>query len=696
MDKPEIRSAIDALKHADKVTQTLYDITNSINTSDNLQTLYATIHRSLKQVMDVTNFFIAIADREKKTLHFPYHADEMDDDFGSIDDFTPESSLTGYVVEKQEPLMLKEKELRKRAEKGGVWGPLPVVWLGVPLKVKDRVIGVVAVQNYTDPDCYNQKDIDLLTSVSDQIALAIDKKRFEDELERSEAKFNKLFQTTPCWSLLANIQTGRIIDANQTFFETSGYTRREVIGKTGKEFGLYVHPDDREAALKEYNKNGRLHLFPIQFRFKNGMVRDCLWSAQPFEMDDELCWISAVLDITERKSAELEKQRAIRTAAEQEKHALVGRVAGKMAHDFNNVLGAIMGNTELALLDCEDGPLKETLELILGQTIRGRSLTKNLTAFAKTLEPRHEVFRINDTVDLAVNLLKKDLEGITIEKDCGSDIPDLIADPGMIEHAMVNLIQNSIHALSKTPAPAIRIRTYSEGNHICFKIEDNGCGIPEAHMAQIFEPGFSLKGGNDKTGSYHAKIKGTGYGMANVMRYVDRHKGGIYAESEPGKGTMFVIRLPVIRQKLTEFEKSQLAASGMVQGKRILLVEDEDAISSIQKQVLTQPPCSHSVDLARNGREALELFDKNVYDLVSLDYQLPGTVNGMDIYTRITSVHPDQPVLFVSGNIEFLESIHTLRRQPHTDYISKPCGNKEYVEAVNRLLNTVADLPSKH
>jgi PAS domain S-box-containing protein len=677
---------IDELQHAQKVTRTLYEIANAVNISTSLDALYKAIHDSLKGVMDVTNFFIALVDWDRNRLTFPYHVDSVDNDFGAIDDFDQEKSLTGYVVQKQEPLLLKKEAMKRRAEKGGVWGPIPSVWLGVPLMVRKKVIGVVAVQSYEDPDIFTEKDIDLLVSVSDQIAVAIDRKHALELLERSEYKFAKLFQTTPCWCLMAVVESGEILEANETFFKTAGYSRQEVIGRSGIEFGLYVNPDDRQKAMDEFFTKGRLYDFPIQFRIKNGDVRECLWSAQTFMMDDRLCWVSAILDITARRKAEQEQHRARQLAADQEKHALVGQVAGKMAHDFNNILGAIMGNAELAILDCEDEALKKTLELILGQTIRGKSLTRNLTAFAKNQEPRYQFFQINETMELVVNLLKKDLEGVQLDKEFSMDIPDLMADPGMIEHALVNLLQNAVHALSKTDKPRILIRTFSEGNHICFQITDNGCGIPREHIADIFEPSFTLKGVNDKVGSYSSGIKGTGYGMSNVMRYVDQHRGGVYVESEENVGTTFVIRLPVIQRSLTQLEKKQLKSSDLIVEKRILLVEDESAIADIQKRILTGAPCHHTVDVAVNGVKALEFLAGQTYDLVSLDYRLPGKISGMNVYEAVKQQNPKLPVLFVSGNLEFLESIHDLKEQPHIDYLSKPFGNKEYLEMVNQLL----------
>jgi len=279
-----------------------------------------------------------------------------------------------------------------------------------------------------------------------------------------------------------------------------------------------------------------------------------------------------------------------------------------MAHDFNNILGIIMGNAELSLLDCKDTEARKTLELIFEQTIRGRNLTKNLVAFAKDQEPKQEFFRLNDKIDLVINLMRKDLNGIELLKEESPGVPELLADPGMIEHAVVNLVQNSIHATSMSKHPQIIIRTYPLDNNICFEIEDNGCGIPKEHLEKIYGPSFTLKGGRDVTGSYQSGIKGTGYGMANIKKYVEQHKGNISVDSKLGSGTKFTISLPVIKKELTKEEKIEIRESKLQFNKYILLVEDEQAISDVQYRVLTQEPCYHKVDTANNGQVAIDFL----------------------------------------------------------------------------------------
>jgi CheY-like chemotaxis protein len=265
-------------------------------------------------------------------------------------------------------------------------------------------------------------------------------------------------------------------------------------------------------------------------------------------------------------------------------------------------------------------------------------------------------------------------------------VPELLADPGMIEHAVVNLIQNSIHALSLVKDPRITIRTYASANNICFEIEDNGCGISDEDLKNIYEPSFSLKGSKDVSGSYRIGIKGTGYGMSNVKKYIEQHNGNISIESELGSGTKFTINFPVIRKELTGEEKTEIQAGKSHSEKNILLVEDETAISEVQNRILTKEPCNHRVDIANNGKIAMDLLEKNKYDLVSLDYILPGDINGMDLYHHIRLSDKTIPILFVSGNIEFLESIRELKQKDtNVDLLSKPCPNKDYVNGINGL-----------
>ncbi len=485
-------------------------------------------------------------------------------------------------------------------------------------------------------------------------------------------------------------------------FQMQGYTAREMMGKTVKDI---LSPESLERVHQLLSEKMDLLgqgdakvwqpvIFEAEQRKKDGSV---LWTSVNARLirgqqDQPAGILGVTRDITVQKQNEIEKRKAQIAAGENKKLALVGRIAGKMAHDFNNVLGIIMGHSELALTRCRDEEDRKTFELIVSQTLRGKNLTKNLIAFAKSHEPNWKWFLLNEKIDFVLDLLKTDLDGITIKKEWDKDV-DIMADPGMIEHTLVNLVHNAVHAVGRSPMPEIILRiSLPDSGGIRFEIQDNGCGIPKEYIDEaIFEPSFTLKGSQDTTGAYAKGIKGTGYGMANVKKYIELHKGRIRVESEEGAGTRVIIDLPRIEKRLTIEEKTNLESVRPLSGRSILLVEDEPAIALVQQHMLTEAPLNHIVDTASSGQAALRLFGENHYDLVSLDHVLPGKLNGKDVYTHIRRLKKDIPVLFISGNIEFLESIKALKQEdPYVDHLSKPCGNMEYVNRVNELLRKAA------
>lgn len=511
------------------------------------------------------------------------------------------------------------------------------------------------------------------------------------ERKRAEADLqlkNLVFESAITANSASNAESF-LTNVNNTFLKLWGYKRKEdILGEPIVRFFKFEH--EAKVVITSLDKTG---VWEGEFtaRKKDGNTFAAYGLATRIDSPSEgiTGYQSSVIDISDRKKIENEKIEAQKIAGENEKLALVGQIAGKMAHDFNNLLGIIMGHTELALLDCKDLKMKNTFELIFNQTLRGKNLTKNLIAFAKSSEPKQEFFSINEKVDFVLKLLKNDLEGIEILKDEMENI-EILADPGMIEHSLVNLIQNSIHATGLTDNPQITIRIHCLEKTMVLEIYDNGCGIPDEHIDNIYEPSFSLKGSQDVHGRYKDGIKGSGYGMANVKKYVELHNGNIFIESKLDKGTKVTIVLPIIEKELTKEETLEIQRTKIYSGKYILLVEDEPAISDVQYQLLTQAPINHEVDIASNGQAALKMLDKNQYDLISLDYMLPGNINGIDVYNHVRETNTSVPILFISGNIEFLESIEMLKQKdPYLSHVSKPCMNIDYLNSINKLFESM-------
>ncbi len=508
------------------------------------------------------------------------------------------------------------------------------------------------------------------------------------EKKKSDKKFNDLFNTVSDF-LYSYDLNGYFLEVNQTFKNVIGYPDEILKGVDARKIMPKKIVPGFERSLKkilmEKQDQGK-----FQIRSVDGNVVFVEYhNILVFDSDGKPVFISgSARDVTLRELAEEEKKAAKKHAAEQDKKALVGQIAGKLAHDFNNILGAIMGRAQLSLLHSKDEKVIKSLQLIVEQSMRGKSLTQNLVAFAKNQEPRQETINVNKKINLVINLLERDLEGIKIKRTFTQSIPTLIADPGMVEHALVNIIQNAVHALSKTESPKIILKTYYFNDRIFIEVEDNGCGIPGEYFNDVYTPSFTLKGGKDISQSYKNDIKGTGYGLANVKNYVEKHKGKIFFESRVDKGTKFTLAFPLIKKELTGKEIKEVGKTTMHKEKNILLVEDEKAISDVQSRVLSRKPFNHKVEIASTGHTAIKMFHENKYDFISLDYLLPGGLNGMDVYNNIRETNKKVPILFVSGNIEFLESIEDLKKKDlNLDHLSKPCQNKDYVESINRLLN---------
>ncbi len=813
-------------KRAEEINSVLFEISNAVNTTEDLEDLYASIHKSLGRIIDLTNFHISLYDRKQDVLTFVYWVDTVDQppkNFQVNNVTSPKTaSHTAEIIVTGKPVLHSGEQFKEILHQRGVHPVFSIsaIWLGVPLKIKEEVIGAMVAHSFSNPTLYTEKDVDILMSVSNQVAIAIDQKRTESALKESLERFRVLIEQAPEAIVVYDVGPDRFVDANTSAQRLFGCSRNELLqsdlqrfypsrqpdqqspnesfsrfcnhsltGETIK-FECLVHSADgrnrlceahlvrlpseqgrlirasfidlterkqAEEALRESEKKFRqiydnildvyyeaslkgiiLEISPSieknsQYKreeligrsmydiypdlsnkdtfldeiVNKGAAKDYEAVFQDKDGSGRVCSLNIELikdlkghpekivgifrDISDRKKNEAERIEAQKIAGEQEKLVLVGRIAGKMAHDFNNILGAIMGNSELALLDCTDPETRKTLELIFEQTIRGKNLTKNLVAFAKDQEPKQEFFKIDEKMDLVISLLKKDLEGIRVIRDYNPNLPELLADPGMIEHALVNLIQNSIHATSLSKQPQIILRTNHQEGRIVIEIEDNGCGIPKEFLEEIFEPSFTLKGSKDKNGMYSPGIKGTGYGMSNVKRYIEQHMGRISIHSEVHKGTKITLDLPVTGKELTQEEIMIAQKETILFGKYILLVEDEPTISNIQYRILSHKPCYHKVDIANNGQIAIDLLDRNRYDLVSLDYILPGKFNGMDVYHHIRKTNKTVPVLFISGNIDFLESINDLKQNdPNIEHLSKPCKNIDYISCINKLFGKAA------
>jgi len=345
--QPDIseQTAGELLERAELINRVLYAIANAVNTTPDLDELYQAIHNSLGNIIDVTNFFIAIVDSKEKTIHFPYCVDSVDEDYPSITNFDVDNSLTGLVILRRQPIFLRQEALKKRATKKGIQGSVPLIWIGVPLIIRNEVIGILAVQSYTDPFLFSENDLQLLTAISDQTAIAIDRKRSTDNLQKSEKRFRQLFEQSNDAIIVHNRQ-GKILDCNHRACEILKYKKSSLLQMTIKDLQFKKNLATTTKALQETDRLGYIH-FETKFKKSDGSCLDVEISARIIDRQNEGTIQGIVRDITERKQAEERLLRSEKKYRNLFHNAQVGLFSSNLAQkpkvECNNALAKMLG-----------------------------------------------------------------------------------------------------------------------------------------------------------------------------------------------------------------------------------------------------------------------------------------------------------------------------------------------------------------
>jgi PAS domain S-box-containing protein len=239
-------------RRAERINRTLTAISNAVNTTFDLDELYGTIHGALGQVIDVTNFFIALYDREKDAISFPFYQDDVDYDFPEIREIDTSGSMTARVIRSAAPVLVSRREILAWAAEQGVppVGTPAALWLGVPLKIKNTVIGVMATQSYTQSDHFDAKDLEVFVAVSEQVAVAIDRKRKEAALHRSVRRYRMLAENQSD-VVVALSPSGELTYCSPAIREFGGYEPAEEIGNHIRIY--FADAREMERGLKRFD-----------------------------------------------------------------------------------------------------------------------------------------------------------------------------------------------------------------------------------------------------------------------------------------------------------------------------------------------------------------------------------------------------------------------------------------------------------
>ncbi len=506
-----------------------------------------------------------------------------------------------------------------------------------------------------------------------------DRKNDERALKESEERYRSLFNNmTEGFALHEIIADAegipydyRFLDVNPAFERLTGLKRAELQGRCVTE----VIPNIEPQRIDNY---GQVALTGTPIHFEGYSEALDYWF-HVFAYQTAPGQFAVIFsDITERKRAEVEKQTMTELFVQAQKMESVGRLAGGVAHDFNNMLGVILGHTELALDQVHiSQPLFDDLKEIQKAAQRSADLTRQLLAFARKQTVVPKVLDLNETVSGMAKMLKRLIgEDIGMEWNPGEGLWTIRMDPSQVDQIMANLAVNARDAIQGIGTLTIETANVTvteqygaghdnwvSGDYVCLSIRDTGVGMDEQTLQHIFEPFFTTK---DAT-------KGTGLGLSTVYGIVKQNSGYIKVQSKQGAGTKFEIYLPRFQGSTAgTSDRSLSAAKG--QG-TVLLVEDEGSILRLTTRMLED--LGYLVLPAATPDEAIRSAQTHPGDIDVLlsDVVMP-KMNGHDLANKIWSLRPGLKCIFMSGwTADILE--HQGVMDPETYILQKPFSRQQ-------------------
>lgn len=516
-------------------------------------------------------------------------------------------------------------------------------------------------------------------------------------LRKSEENYRSLFEDA-LEGIFRSTLDGRLLIASPGMARLLGYDSVAEMERELTNIGqqVYVHAEDREAIVAAVLKQGSVIGEEVQFVRKD---KQTIWVSLSVRCVSDSsgqgrCLQGFVTDITARRKAEIDRARMEEQFLQAQKMESVGRLAGGVAHDFNNMLQVILGNTALALEGLPPcSPLRESLEEIEKSARRSAELTRQLLAFARKQAANPQVLDFNRTIAGMLKMLQRLIgENIQLVWKPGADLWPVKIDPSQVDQILANLTVNARDAIDQAGRVSIETSnvtfdgayaaTHNDcppGDYVMLAVSDTGRGMDSQVQAHLFEPFFTTK----------EPGKGTGLGLATVFGILKQNNGFIGVYSEPNKGSTFKLYLPRADTRPTpgSAQPSPQSAKPPVGGtETILVVEDEEQILALAQRILAQH--GYTVLAAQTPDAALNLAARyqGTIHLLIADVIMPG-MNGKDLRERLTAKLPALKSLFMSGYTADVISHHGILA-PEVHFLQKPFTIRTLTAKVRQVLES--------
>jgi hypothetical protein len=509
-------------------------------------------------------------------------------------------------------------------------------------------------------------------------------RRAEADLRESEARYRVLFESSPLPTWIVDRETLAFLAVNEAAVRHYGHSREDLESLTLKDVAV---AEDRAGLLDDAGEGLQSQAI-VRHRKKDGSIILVEPKTHDFVLEGRPARLMLINDVTERLRAEEELRKTEDQLRHAQKMEAVGRLAGGVAHDFNNVLSVILSYCDLILAESTTtGSLRADLVEVRTAGLRAAELTKQLLLFSRQQVVEAKVFDLSKVVagmeKLLAQLLGADVELSIPSRGAGK----VTADAGQIEQVVMNLAVNARDAMPRGGRLTVEVSNVeldedyarahhgvTAGSYVMLAVTDSGAGMDRATQARIFEPFFTTKD----------KGKGTGLGLSTVFGIVQRAGGHVWVYSEQGAGTTFKIYLP--RTDAPETKKTRPPPPTSRRGtETILLVEDDDQVRALAGNVLRRQ--GYVVLEAPSAGEALlacEQHGSTIHLLLS-DVILP-RMRGPALAQRIVAMRPETKVLFMSGYVDDVVVQHDLGG-PGVAYLQKPLTPASLTQKVREVLD---------
>ena len=500
-----------------------------------------------------------------------------------------------------------------------------------------------------------------------------EQRQAEGLLRESEARFNRAFQFMPVSAGITTVQEGRFLAVNRHFEEVFGYREAELLGRTSVELGIWADPGARDQVLALLGQGRPVYSFEFRIRCKDGSLGWVSYSCDQVLINGEPCLLSGAVDISDRRRAEEENVKLLSQLQQAQKMESLGTLAGGIAHDMNNVLGAILGLATANLeLQAPGGPARRSFETIAKAATRGGEMVRSLLAFARQTQAEDRVLDLNAILLEEARLLERTtLAKVRLVLDLDPGLRPMRGDASALTNALMNLCVNAVDAMPGDGSLSLRTRNVDR-EWIEVAVADTGSGMSREVLDRAMEPFFTTK----EVG------KGTGLGLALVYSAVRAHQGRIEIQSAPGQGTRVTLQFPACAGAAESREPGPAGRQGPA-GRvlTVLLVDDDELIrSSVGIPVET---LGHALLASPGGEHALARVDGGLRpDVVILDMNMPG-LGGTGTLAGLRARLPEVPVLLSTGRAD-QAALDLAAAYPRVVLLPKPFTLKELRDCLER------------